>query len=161
MATNFFTRWSQRKLEPKSHLELEDSQQEIIEESDHQFDEHAVEKTTDTSTSVATLLASQVETSVKRAALRKLFLSGQFSEVDGLNDYDHDYKAVRSLSSEVAGKLRDWVNQQDTDPSLEESIDTSSVDETDHETGIPPHKNDREQAHSTSQEVGQNRPHKD
>ncbi len=62
------------------------------------------------SASVANILAEGIKGSVKKQALRKLFLSGEFSEVDRLNDYDHDYKAVKSLSADAASQLRNWLN---------------------------------------------------
>ncbi|MGL6259880.1 DUF3306 domain-containing protein [Vibrio sp. WXL103] len=61
---------------------------------------------------VAELLAMGADAAVKKQALRSLFLSGEFSEVDRLNDYDHDYKAVKSLSSEAVQKLRDWMQEE-------------------------------------------------
>ncbi|WP_428772455.1 DUF3306 domain-containing protein [Vibrio sp.] len=67
--------------------------------------------------SLAQLMASGAESAVKKAALRKLFFSGAFNELDGLNDYDHDYKAVGELSAEVAGKLRNWLTTQEDDNS--------------------------------------------
>ncbi|MGF1756203.1 DUF3306 domain-containing protein, partial [Vibrio makurazakiensis] len=76
-------------------------------DSSHQADTPQVEpkpvdsnqleaSTDDEELSVASLLATGAEKAVKKAALRKLFLSGEFSEVDALNDYDHDYSAVKS-----------------------------------------------------------------
>lgn len=62
------------------------------------------------SLSVANILADGIKGSVKKQALRKLFLSGEFAEVDRLNDYDHDYKAVKSLSTDAASQLRNWLN---------------------------------------------------
>ena len=77
--------------------------------------------------SVAALLASQASQQVKKAALRKLFLSGEFSEVDRLNDYDHDYSKVKSLSTEVAQGLRDWLNKADDKPEDKPGSETQPV----------------------------------
>ncbi|MDN3684796.1 DUF3306 domain-containing protein [Vibrio sinaloensis] len=102
------------------------TQQEPIELEGH-IDSQDIEN----EPSVASLLASEVESSVKKAALRKLFLSGEFSEVDRLNDYDHDYQSVKSLSSEVAGKLRDWLNQEESETeksNVPEAVDSNSMD---------------------------------
>ena len=84
MATSFLSRWSQRKLEQdtdadtvseQSDTEARDpevlTQQEPIELEGH-IDSQDIEN----EPSVASLLASEVESSVKKAALRKLFLSG-------------------------------------------------------------------------------------
>ncbi|TNF10743.1 MAG: DUF3306 domain-containing protein, partial [Vibrionaceae bacterium] len=95
---------------------------------------------------------------VKKAALRKLFLSGEFSEVDRLNDYDHDYTAVKSLSAEVAQGLRDWMNKADdhmqtadadekhegesihidaTPSESEQTVEAELTQNPDSDTGIP------------------------
>lgn len=134
MATNFIHRWSKRKLES----ELEQDCVPPIAESPSSPEPLIPEQTVETQasdTSVASLLASQAEAAVKKAALRQLFLSGEFSEIDGLNDYDHDYKAVKSLSSEVAEKLRDWMNTEeepltDMPPPLDHGNDDVATDST-------------------------------
>lgn len=69
--------------------------------------------------SIAALLVSEASESVKKAALRKLFLSEEFNVRDGLDDYDDDYSNLTSLSKEVADTLRDWVRDE-TEPELEE-----------------------------------------
>ncbi|WP_047043983.1 DUF3306 domain-containing protein [Vibrio mexicanus] len=140
MANNFFSRWSQRKLEPEQatsqSTELEKAESRV-EHSTSQFEADVVsagdlELPTEASTlnsvseestegSLANLLASEVESSVKKAAMRKLFLSEEFNQVDALNDYDHDFKAVKSLSSDVAERLRDWVNDHDDEEPVADS----------------------------------------
>jgi hypothetical protein len=68
--------------------------------------------------SISQLLANtEVDKAVKKAALRKLFMQPEFNVVDGLNDYDHDYSAVKPLATEVAETLRGWV--KDIDEKLE------------------------------------------
>lgn len=135
MANSFLSRWSQRKFEQdKSQTEPEVTETLAVDttssvsaaeqdaEANESQEENAQRVTDDIegmgelhseqSESVASLLATGAEAAVKKAALRKLFLSGEFSEVDALNDYDHDYKAVKSLSSDVASKLRGWAKEQ-------------------------------------------------
>ena len=103
---------------------------------------------------MAALLVSEAESAVKKAALRKLFLSGEFSEVDRLNDYDHDYKAVKSLSTDVAAKLREWVNQDDEqENSTDVESDSSDVEQ-------PMNTENDLSAETDADEVGQNIPHK-
>ncbi|MDK9759370.1 DUF3306 domain-containing protein, partial [Vibrio sp. D173a] len=63
------------------------------------------------SPSVAQLLVSEASESVKKAALRKLFLSEEFNVRDGLDDYDDDYSNLKSLTEGVADTLRDWVKE--------------------------------------------------
>ena len=163
MATNFFSRWSQRKLDESTDEALEveqtleapeltssDSSSSEISSADlssemeaaapqsldsdpletneevHAADvqDPAPEATEDLS--VAQLLVSEASESVKKAALRKLFLSEEFNVRDGLDDYDDDYSNLKSLSEGVAETLRDWVNdktEEDTTPEEDQVID--------------------------------------
>lgn len=156
VATSFLSRWSQRKLEQDTDADT------VSEQSDTEAHEPEVltqqepieleSQDIENEPSVASLLASEVESSVKKAALRKLFLSGEFSEVDRLNDYDHDYQSVKSLSSEVAGKLRDWLNQEESETeesNVPEAVDPNSIEP---ETENTPVEDDQSK-------VGQNIPH--
>ncbi|PTP99208.1 DUF3306 domain-containing protein [Vibrio splendidus] len=167
MATNFFSRWSQRKLDESTDEPLEveqtleapaltssDSSSEVSPadlssemeaaapqslESDaletneeiHASDvqDPAPEATEDLS--VAQLLVSEASESVKKAALRKLFLSEEFNVRDGLDDYDDDYSNLKSLSEGVAETLRDWVKDKtEEETTLEEEQIIDSKDES-------------------------------
>jgi len=116
---SFLTRWSRRKLEddPEAISDLEDEMSSeadadsAITESTSQLTENDVTDDNPENQSIASLLASQATKEIKKAALRKLFLSGEFSEVDRLNDYDHDYSSIKPLASEVAQKLREWMSE--------------------------------------------------
>ena len=142
MATNFFSRWSQRKLDESTDKALEAEQP--VEETSVTSSESAsqtltsaeelapneptsieptdaLEESADTKESasetteelsMAQLLVSEASESVKKAALRKLFLSEEFNVRDGLDDYDDDYSNLKSLSEGVAESLRDWVKEK-------------------------------------------------
>ncbi|KPL99714.1 DUF3306 domain-containing protein [Vibrio splendidus] len=169
MATNFFSRWSQRKLDESTDEPLEveqtleapaltssDSSSSEISPADlssemeaaapqslesdaletneevHASDvqDPAPEATEDLS--VAQLLVSEASESVKKAALRKLFLSEEFNVRDGLDDYDDDYSNLKSLSEGVAETLRDWVKdktEEETTPEEEQVIDNKTEGE--------------------------------
>ncbi|PMG20640.1 DUF3306 domain-containing protein [Vibrio splendidus] len=163
MATNFFSRWSQRKLDESTDEPLEveqtleateltssDSSSEVSTEMEaaapqslesdaletneevHASDvqDPAPEATEDLS--VAQLLVSEASESVKKAALRKLFLSEEFNVRDGLDDYDDDYSNLKSLSEGVAETLRDWVKdktEEETTPEEEQVIDNKTEGE--------------------------------
>ncbi|PMO05195.1 hypothetical protein BCT19_11990 [Vibrio splendidus] len=163
MATNFFSRWSQRKLDESTDEPLEaqqtleeteltssDSSSEVSPEMEaaapqslesdaletneevHASDvqDPAPEATEDLS--VAQLLVSEASESVKKAALRKLFLSEEFNVRDGLDDYDDDYSNLKSLSEGVAETLRDWVKdktEEETTPEEEQVIDNKTEGE--------------------------------
>ncbi len=172
MATNFFSRWSQRKLDESTDEPLEAQQtleeieltsteassatssidaetsesldRETLEnessetnEDAHSVDSQAIDsqKVTSETTedlSVAQLLVSGASESVKKAALRKLFLSEEFNVRDGLDDYDDDYSNLKSLSEGVAETLRDWVKdktEEEITPEEEQVIDNKDEGE--------------------------------
>eukprot|EP01029_Cantina_marsupialis_P025236 TRINITY_DN66553_c0_g1_i1.p3 TRINITY_DN66553_c0_g1~~TRINITY_DN66553_c0_g1_i1.p3 ORF type:complete len:213 (-),score=51.85 TRINITY_DN66553_c0_g1_i1:404-1042(-) len=139
MATNFFSRWSQRKLDESTDKALEAEQpveetsvssSELASQTRTSAEElapneptsiNALEESADTKESasetteelsMAQLLVSEASESVKKAALRKLFLSEEFNVRDGLDDYDDDYSNLKSLSEGVAESLRDWVKEK-------------------------------------------------
>jgi len=90
-----------------------------VQEEDHSLDASVAELEGE-ELSISQLLANtEVDKAVKKAALRKLFMQPEFNVVDGLNDYDHDYSAVKPLATEVAETLRGWV--KDVEEHLEES----------------------------------------
>jgi hypothetical protein len=158
VASSFISRWSKRKLDGEQDQNASLSElpsEEVVEqaEGDGGSTDNALEQDSE-ETSVAALLVSEAESAVKKAALRKLFLSGEFSEVDRLNDYDHDYKAVKSLSTDVAAKLREWVNQDDEqENSTDVESDSSDVEQ-------PLNTENDLSAETDKDEVGQNIPHK-
>ncbi|GAB2660452.1 DUF3306 domain-containing protein [Vibrio panuliri] len=138
MVTSFISRWSKRKLDEKAKelLSAEETQvndkaaensDDITKDVSGAIDESqqaitASETQSDTTVaadadkpeemSIANLLVSEAEQSVKKAALRKLFLSEEFNVRDGLDDYDEDYSNLKTLSQSVAETLRDWVKEQ-------------------------------------------------
>jgi len=158
VASSFISRWSKRKLDGEQDQNASLSElpsEEVVEqtEGDDGSTDNELEQDSE-ETSVAALLVSEAESAVKKAALRKLFLSGEFSEIDRLNDYDHDYKAVKSLSTDVAAKLREWVNQDDEqENSTDVESDSSDVEQ-------PLNTENDLSAETDADEVGQNIPHK-
>ncbi|MBN8087909.1 DUF3306 domain-containing protein [Vibrio vulnificus] len=129
MATDFFSRWSSRKLAgetqklPKqsdediaAHSSLTDEQKNAVEE-DHVLlselplgEKEGADELTEQEPTISALLASEATQEVKKAALRKLFHSEEFNVVDRLNDYDHDYKSsIGALAPNVAQNLREWM----------------------------------------------------
>ncbi|HFG1891465.1 TPA: DUF3306 domain-containing protein [Vibrio cholerae] len=128
----FFSRWSQRKLatEPDQEPQLDtpeglaseplEAQQLASEssvetesglESDSVEQPHSAENE---EPSVASLLVSGASQELKKAALRKLFLSGEFSEVCMLDDYNTDFSNTATLTTEVAQTLRQWWKETDS-----------------------------------------------
>lgn len=134
MATEktFFSRWSQRKLaaEPDQEPQLDtpeglaseplEAQQLASEssvETESGLESDAVEQphsAENEEPSVASLLVSGASQELKKAALRKLFLSGEFSEVCMLDDYNADFSNTATLTTEVAQTLRQWWKETDS-----------------------------------------------
>ncbi|MGR5278339.1 DUF3306 domain-containing protein [Vibrio rotiferianus] len=207
MATSFFSRWSKRKLEEtttesteakvvdsveSTEPETAHAQQELSTEAEASAAEAPAKETEaqDTSSettdpeemSVAQLLVSEASESVKKAALRKMFLSEEFNVRDGLDDYDDDYSNLKSLSEGVAETLRDWVKENTEEESAEETAQpTESKEQSDIESAdvelaegaeIPEEQKELDITTVSSEsdiletklapeEVGQNIPHKE
>ncbi|CAH7338472.1 conserved hypothetical protein [Vibrio chagasii] len=215
MATNFFSRWSQRKLDestdkareaeqpleetsvtsPESASQTPTSAEELAPNDPAPIEptnalgesgdtkESASEATEELS--MAQLLVSEASESVKKAALRKLFLSEEFNVRDGLDDYDDDYSNLKSLSEGVAESLRDWVkekaeeetsSEQEQVTENKEEVSVSNAEdaesdlvESDEITGQQKelYKNtvsdgfDTDAIENDPKEVGQNIPHKE
>ena len=160
MATSFFSRWSQRKLDGDKATDVElpepdkttDNTQasELTQVSEQEpsitseqvsadVSSESLDSSVDSpegdgeSPSVAQLLVSEASESVKKAALRKLFLSEEFNVRDGLDDYDDDYSNLKSLGEGVADTLRDWVKEtvENSEPEVTQTQEelASSSDE--------------------------------
>ncbi|WP_462053560.1 DUF3306 domain-containing protein, partial [Vibrio cholerae] len=130
----FFSRWSQRKLTAESDQALDkakslNSEPVQAESITNQFSVEtesglvsgAVEQphsAENEEPSVASLLVSGASQELKKAALRKLFLSGEFSEVCMLDDYNADYSNTATLTTQVAQTLRQWCNEVETTPEV-------------------------------------------
>ncbi|EKO3806962.1 DUF3306 domain-containing protein [Vibrio harveyi] len=207
MATSFFSRWSKRKLEEttteptdakvvesvestepetaQAHEELSTEAQALATEASATETEsqQASNETTDPEEmSVAQVLVSEASESVKKAALRKMFLSEEFNVRDGLDDYDDDYSNLKSLSEGVAETLRDWVKEKtEEEPAEETTQSTESHEESDIESAdvelaegaeIPEEQKELDintvsnesdilETKLAPEEVGQNIPHKE
>ncbi|AOW82542.1 hypothetical protein VM_07355 [Vibrio mimicus] len=149
MATEktFFSRWSQRKLatEPDQEPQLDTPEGLASEplqaqpvankssvETESGLESDAVEQphsAENEEPSVASLLVSGASQELKKAALRKLFLSGEFSEVCMLDDYNADFSNTATLTTEVAQTLRQWWKETDS-PQDEGEEQIAVVEET-------------------------------
>lgn len=157
MATEntFFSRWSQRKLTAESgqlldtqkSLDSQPVQEEPIEsesavETESGLESHSLEQphsAENEEPSVASLLVSDASQELKKAALRKLFLSGEFSEVCMLDDYNADYSNTATLTTQVAQTLRQWCNELETTPEVksEQAIPEAIPDQTMPDLSMP------------------------
>ncbi|ENM5729103.1 DUF3306 domain-containing protein [Vibrio mimicus] len=143
----FFSRWSQRKLatEPDQEPQFDTPEglaSEPLEEqpvankssveTESGLESDAVEQphsAENEEPSVASLLVSGASQELKKAALRKLFLSGEFSEVCMLDDYNTDFSNTATLTTEVAQTLRQWWKETDS-PQDEGEEQITVVEET-------------------------------
>lgn len=155
MATEntFFSRWSQRKLTAESDqlldtqksLDSQPVQEEPIEsesavETESGLESHSLEQphsAENEEPSVASLLVSDASQELKKAALRKLFLSGEFSEVCMLDDYNADYSNTATLTTQVAQTLRQTTPEVKSEQAIPEKamsdqtmLDQSMPDQT-------------------------------
>jgi hypothetical protein len=151
VANSFLSRWSLRKLEEQSEqqtepevstdegeqAELSAAEDDVVQDAPTDSLEPETEVRAETETtadtedgelSISQLLANtEVDRAVKKAALRKLFMQPEFNVVDGLNDYDHDYSAVKPLATGVAETLRGWVKEIDEKLEPEEDPQNSTT----------------------------------
>ncbi|WP_318410271.1 DUF3306 domain-containing protein [Photobacterium leiognathi] len=140
MATNFFQRWSNRKLTKKEENEtvseeLTTDDSAVVEASDalqtaSVQEENAIEQTVqpqetieDTvlthddadavtyDSGVASFMKGSVEKSVKKAALRKLFHSEEFNYISDMDDCTEDYTSIQTLDPAIAAQMRGWANK--------------------------------------------------
>ena len=73
-------------------------------------------------------MAPGVSSALRRKALRRLWSTGDYNIRDGLNDYDHDFKAqMKPMAAEMADKVRQWSRkaEQVVDEADETSDDPS------------------------------------
>ncbi len=115
----------------ESEVEREQAEhEECSSEGEKSLDSEVPEKPEELS--VSQLLANpEVDKAVKKAALRKMFMSPEYNVVDGLNDYDHDYSAVKPLASDVAETLRGWIKNVADETEPQEPV-ASAQPEQDH-----------------------------
>ncbi|MCL7929176.1 DUF3306 domain-containing protein [Halomonas llamarensis] len=69
-----------------------------------------------------------VSSALRRKALRRLWSTGDYNVRDGLNDYDHDFKAqMKPMAAEMVDKVRQWTKK------VEDALDDKTADQADSE----------------------------
>ena len=110
---SFYARWSRRKMESKTDLDIVE---ESVSSEQNADEEPAVPALTDADMPAletlhddsdnSGLLSPKVSDKLREIALRKLFHSKAFNIVDGLDDYDDDFITALPLGDIVTADMR-------------------------------------------------------
>ena len=81
----------------------------------------------DAGSDFSAFMSPGVSSVLRRKALRRLWSTGDYNVRDGLNDYDHDFKAqLKPMAAEMAEKVRQWTHK------LEDGLEASGDTPHDH-----------------------------
>ncbi|NHH84954.1 DUF3306 domain-containing protein [Cobetia sp. MB87] len=78
---------------------------------------------------ISAFMQSGVDPALRQRALRRIFMGGEHSVRDGLDDYDQDFSKVRPLAEGVADTLRSWTRK--VEEGLEKLDETSEAPQAD------------------------------
>lgn len=67
----------------------------------------------DGNTNVSAFFSEGVSETLRKQALKAMFLKPEFNIRDGMDDYDLNYADAKELSSDVAAGLRNWFKNKD------------------------------------------------
>jgi hypothetical protein len=128
-------RWSKRKqavLQEKKALEEEKAKALAAREQEAQLptdeDMPPIESLTPDSDFTG-FMSPKVSESLRRMALRKLFLSKDFNICDGLDDYDGDYTSFEKLGSIITADMKHQL-EVEAQKKLDAMKDSSNLDDT-------------------------------
>lgn len=76
---------------------------------------------------VSAFMQTGVDPALRQQALRRIFMGGEHSLRDGLDDYDQDFSKMRPLADGVAETLRRWTHK------VEESLATQDQEDQNEE----------------------------
>ncbi|MEP4556774.1 DUF3306 domain-containing protein [Cobetia amphilecti] len=80
---------------------------------------------------ISAFMQSGVDPALRQRALRRIFMGGEHSVRDGLDDYDQDFSQMRPLAEGVADTLRSWTRKVEEGlEKLDEASETPAVDTT-------------------------------
>ena len=110
---SFYARWSRRKLESKTDLDIVEESVSSEQDADEEpavpaltdADMPALETLHDDS-DYSGFLSPEVSDKLREVALRKLFHGKAFNIVDGLDDYDDDFITALPLGDIVTADMR-------------------------------------------------------
>ena len=136
---SFYARWSRRKLESKTDLDIvkesvsseQDADEEPAVPALTDADMPALETLHDDS-DYSGFLSPEVSDKLREVALRKLFHGKAFNIVDGLDDYDDDFITALPLGDIVTADMRHQAEvklEKEKAALLEESRHAGAVEE--------------------------------
>lgn len=80
---------------------------------------------------ISAFMQSGVDPALRQRALRRIFMGGEHSVRDGLDDYDQDFSQMRPLAGGVADTLRSWARKVEEGlEKLDEASETPAADTT-------------------------------
>ena len=136
---SFYARWSRRKLESKTGLDIVEKSASSEQNAD---EEPAVPALTDANmpaletlhddSDYSGFLSPEVSDKLREVALRKLFHGKAFNIVDGLDDYDDDFITALPLGDNVTAEKRHQAEvklQKEKAALLEESRHAGAAEE--------------------------------
>ena len=78
---------------------------------------------------ISAFMQSGVDPALRQRALRRIFMGGEHSVRDGLDDYDQDFSQMRPLAEGVADTLRSWTRKVEEGlEKLDEASETPTAD---------------------------------
>ncbi|MCK8067435.1 DUF3306 domain-containing protein [Cobetia sp. 1CM21F] len=80
---------------------------------------------------ISAFMQNGVDPALRQRALRRIFMGGEHSVRDGLDDYDQDFSQMRPLADGVADTLRSWTRKVEEGlGKLDEASETPTADTT-------------------------------
>lgn len=142
---SFLSRWSRRKLESNANAAADNLPPPAATQTPAETNTEILPDDSDmppveslnAESEISGFLSPQVSDTLRRRALRKVFLSDKFNVRDGLDDYDEDFTSFTPLGDVVTAEMRRWrermrnLNKDEESDSVDVSEDTPA--ETDAE----------------------------
>ena len=128
----FLTRWSRRKQQSNKE-EPEEPENDAAADAENQAETAPVKRdedmpaieSIDENSDVSDFFSPGVSEALRKAALRKFFHSPAFNIVDGLDDYDDDFKTFQALGDIVTADMR---HQQELEQQRKEELEKETKD---------------------------------
>lgn len=116
---NFLSRWSKRKLNPEQKTEQLTPTE--LQTEPEQVELEPLAETLEAAQETPIWQQKNADPKAKKHALQTLFKQVEFSELDGLNEYDEDYTSFTGLGNVVTREMKRMLElaEQKTRPEAE------------------------------------------